>query len=154
MFLLISQPMKHLNSLDRSYIFIESIAFWYMISKKCQNHSVIFHLWRLWRCIIEEIWKIHWKSTIKKTQCCFANISAMKAPIFTKFYMVVNYYLVSLCIKFHEDPCINARARVVNVRVHILSRAACIYESCAYICSHWMVMEFLETRYQKVPIKI
>ena len=116
MFLLISQPMKHLNSLDRSYIFTESIAFWYMISKKCQNHSVIFHLWRLWRCIIEEIWKIHWKSTIKKTQCCFANISPAKAPIFTKFYMVVNYYLVSLCIKFHEDPCINARAGVVNAR--------------------------------------
>ena len=39
-----------------------------------------------------------------------------------KFYMVVNIYLVSLCIKFYEDPCINVRARVVNVRVHVLSR--------------------------------
>ena len=28
--------------------------------------------------------------------------------------MVVNYYLVNLSFKFHEDPCINARARVVN----------------------------------------
>ena len=31
-----------------------------------------------------------------------------------KFYMMVNYYLVSLCVKFHEDPCINERAGVVN----------------------------------------
>ena len=31
-------------------------------------------------------------------------------------------YLVSLNIKFHKDPCINARARVVNVRVHVLSQ--------------------------------
>ena len=36
--------------------------------------------------------------------------------------MVVNIYLVSLCIKFYEDPCINVRARVVNVRAHVLSR--------------------------------
>ena len=31
-----------------------------------------------------------------------------------KFYMVVNIYLVSLCIKFYEDPCINVRSRVVK----------------------------------------
>ena len=101
MFLLISQPIKHLNRLDRFYIFPESIAFWCMISKKCHNHSVVIHLWRLRRCIIEEIWKIHWKSTIKKHQYCFANISAMKAKIFLKFYKVVNFYLVTLCFKFH-----------------------------------------------------
>ena len=95
MFLLISEPIKHLNRLDRSYIFTESIAFWCMISKKCHNHSV----WRLRRCIIEEIWKIHWKSTIKTHQYCFANISVAKASIFKKFYMVVNCYLVSLCVK-------------------------------------------------------
>ena len=39
-----------------------------------------------------------------------------------KFYMVVNYYLVNFSLKFHEDPCINPRARVVNARVHILLR--------------------------------
>ena len=33
-----------------------------------------------------------------------------------KFYVVVNYYLVSLSFKFHEDPDSNARARVVNAR--------------------------------------
>ena len=33
-----------------------------------------------------------------------------------KLYVVVNHYLVTLSFKFHEDPCTNARARVVNAR--------------------------------------
>ena len=53
---------------------------------------------------------------IKKHQYCFANISATKARIFMKFYMVVKYYLDSLSFKFHEDPCTNARAGGVNAR--------------------------------------
>ena len=59
---------------------------------------------------------------IKKHQYCFANISATKAQVFMKFYVMVNYYLVSICIKFHEDSCINARTRVVQARVHVLLR--------------------------------
>ena len=39
------------------------------------------------------------KSMIKKHQYCFANISATKAQIFMKFYVVVNQYLVIICIK-------------------------------------------------------
>ena len=39
-----------------------------------------------------------------------------EARIFMKFYVVVNYYLVSLSSKFHEDPDSNASARVVNPR--------------------------------------
>ena len=39
-----------------------------------------------------------------------------------KFYVVVNYYLVSLSLKFYEDPCINAYIQVVNARAHVLSR--------------------------------
>ena len=35
-----------------------------------------------------------------------------------KIYMLVNIYLVSPCIKFYQDPWINVRARVVNVRAH------------------------------------
>ena len=35
-----------------------------------------------------------------------------------KFYVVVKYYLASLNIKFHEDPRINVRARVLNARIH------------------------------------
>ena len=53
---------------------------------------------------------------IKKHQYCFANISATEARIFMKFYMVVNYYLVNLSFKFHEDLNSNARARVINAR--------------------------------------
>ena len=55
-----------------------------------------------------------------KGQYCFANISKTKARILLKFYMVFKNYLVSLSIKFNGDPGINARARVVNVRVHDL----------------------------------
>ena len=33
-----------------------------------------------------------------------------------KFNVVVNYYLVSLSFKFHEDPCTIACARVINAR--------------------------------------
>ena len=36
-----------------------------------------------------------------------------------KFYMVVNYYLVSLSFKFHKNPCTNARAQVVNARTRV-----------------------------------
>ena len=39
-----------------------------------------------------------------------------------KFYVVVNYYHVSLSFKFHEDPGKNERARVVNARAHVLLR--------------------------------
>ena len=40
-------------------------------------------------------------------QICFSNISTTKAWIFMKFFVVI-------CLKFHEDLCINAHARVVN----------------------------------------
>ena len=56
-----------------------------------------------------------------ESQYCFANISATEARILMKFYMVVNYYLVNLSLKFHEDPCINARARVIIARPHDFS---------------------------------
>ena len=54
--------------------------------------------------------KIHRKLMSTESQFYFANISATEAQIFMKFYMVINYYLVSVLIKFHEDPCTNARA--------------------------------------------
>ena len=61
--------------------------------------------------------KIHRKLMITESQFYFTNISATKARIFMKFYVVVNFYLVSLSFKFHEDPCINVCARVVNVGI-------------------------------------
>ena len=44
----------------------------------------------------------------------------MKGRIFIKFYVVVNYSIVSLYFKFHEYLCINVPARVVNVCPHKL----------------------------------
>ena len=46
-----------------------------------------------------------------------ANISSTKA----RMCMVVNYYLVSLSFKFHEDSLVDARTNVVNTRAHVLS---------------------------------
>ena len=103
-------------SWEGCFYFTEIGPFWDLVSKKIHNHSVIIHFWRLWRCIIAEISKIHWKSKIEKHQYYFANISATKAWIFMKIYVV------SLSYKFCEDLCINAPARVVNARAHVLSR--------------------------------
>ena len=66
--------------------------------------------------------KIHRKLIITESQFYFANISATKAQILMKFYVVVNYYLVSLSFKFHGDSAKNARARVVKARAHFLTR--------------------------------
>ena len=62
-----------------------------------------------------------------KNKDCFANISATEAPIFMKFYVVVNYYLVSLDFKFHEDLGINVLAQVVIVRARMF------YRECAHL---------------------
>ena len=75
-----------------------------LVSKKYHKHSVIIHFVRLLRCETVKIWKIHWKLNYSESQYCFANISAMEALIFMIFFVVVNYYLVSLSLKFHEDP--------------------------------------------------
>ena len=48
--------------------------------------------------------KINRKLLITESQFQFVNISVTEARIFMKFYVVVNYYLVSLNFKFHEDP--------------------------------------------------
>ena len=70
-----------------------------------------------------KIWKIHGKLKYSESQYCFANISAMEAQIFMKFYVVVNFYLVSLSFKFHEDPFVNARARGGNARIRDITCA-------------------------------
>ena len=92
-------------------------TFWYLDFKKFHGHPEIIPLDRLLRCEIVKIWKIHWKLMFLKSQYCFANISTTEARILMKFYMVVNYYLVNLSFKFHEDPWTNARARFVSTRI-------------------------------------
>jgi len=49
-----------------------------------------------------------------------------------KFYVVVNYYLVSLGFKFYEDPCINEHIRVVNAHARFIASAR-VYDSCTRI---------------------
>ena len=50
-----------------------------------------------------------------------------------KFYMVVKYYLESL--KFHEDPCTNARARVLNARTRDKMLTARLHLVSAHLCT-------------------
>ena len=45
-----------------------------------------------------------------------------EARIFMKFYLMVDYYIVGLSYKFHKEPCINARARVVNTRANYITK--------------------------------
>ena len=78
---------------NRCYFLHRTYAFWYLSSQKYHRQSVIILIWRHWRCIMVKIWKIHWKFKYSESQYCFANISAMRAWIFMKFYTVNNYYL-------------------------------------------------------------
>ena len=67
----------------------------------------------------EYLWKYIENQGLNKHQYCFANISGTKARIFMKFYVVVNYYLVSLSFKFYKNPCTYARTRLQLVRAHL-----------------------------------
>ena len=43
------------------------------------------------------------------------------------FYVVVNYYLLSITVKFHEDLCINASTPIAHVlsRLRVFTTRAC-----------------------------
>ena len=79
------------------------------------------------------LWKYIEYLGLNKRQYCFANICVTKAQIFMKFYVVVKYYLVSLSFKFHEDPCRNASAWVVNARTRDKTCAR-MFTTCAHAC--------------------
>ena len=66
-----------------------------------------------------------------------------------KFYVVVKYYLVSLSFKFHEDPCRNARAWVVNARTRDKT-CACMFTTCAHACLQ-LVRSHLFTDLPEIP---
>ena len=85
--------------------------------------------WWMLQKYIENYW-------LQKVNFNVANISATEARIFMNFYMVVNYYLVGLYFKFHEDSWINARAQVVNVRTHVLSRLRA-FTTCVCAVMSW-----------------
>ena len=69
-----------------------------------------------------------------------SNHTLKTEKIFIRFYVVVNYYLLSLSFKFHGDPCTNARARVIHARTHD-KMCARVYTSCARICA-WIFAKF------------
>ena len=79
--------------------------FWYLVSKSFHDLLVIIHIQRLWRCITMKICKIHWKLMIFKSQNCFANISATKAPIFMKFETYIHKIVKNYQRKILKDPC-------------------------------------------------
>ena len=59
--MLIAQARFQPITYDRCTFFDETLTFWYLVSKKFHNHSVIIHLVRLLRSETVKIWKIHWK---------------------------------------------------------------------------------------------
>ena len=62
--------------------------------------------------------------------------TANETRIFLIFYTVVNYYVLSLTFKFHEDLCTNPRARVVNARTRDKTCArARLQLVCAHLCT-------------------
>ena len=88
-----------------------------------------------------KIWKIHWKSKYSESQYYFANISATKARIFMKFFVVVNFYLVNLSFKFHKDPCINVCEQVVNASICDITWAHA-FTTCARVSMHGSFWNF------------
>ena len=86
---------------------------------------------------------------------CFANISASKTRIFMKYYLVVNYYLVSLSLELHEYPIPNVRALAIkgwpqNEKVHLpgnklFSLASTTESSSPSIITSWPRIDMQRT---------
>ena len=131
--------------------------FWYLVSKSFHDLLVIIHIQRLWRCITMKICKIHWKLMIFKSQYCFANISATKAPIFMKFETYIHKIVKNYQKIFRKDPCTHARTRGKNVRARVLSRRnvrAHVYASCSRICARIFTKNLLLILYYLVNISL
>ena len=131
---LITRARKRYIRWERCHFVTLFGTFWYLVSKKSHNHSVIIHLWRLWRSKTVEICKIHRKLMIFKSQYCFANIFVTKAPFFMKFQNYIHKILKTI----HKDRCTHRGTQGLIVRQRILSRRnarAHIYASCARGCA-------------------
>ena len=113
------------------------------------DHPVIIHLEILLRCETVQIWKIHWKLKYSESRYCFADISATKAWIFTKFYMLVNYYLLNLSFKFHKYRFTNKRTRRKHARASFIASVR-VCGSCMRICQR-IFMKF-KTLVHKIVI--
>ena len=83
---------------------------------------------------------------IFKSQYCFANISATKAPILMKLKTSIHKIVKNHQQIFRKDPCIHARTRGVNVRAHVLSRQnarAHVYASCGRVYEQIFTKNYL-----------
>ena len=92
-----------------------------------------------------------------KSQYCFANISATKAPIFMKFETYIHKIVKNYHKIFGKDLCIHARTRGINVRPSVLSRQnvrAPVYASCARTCARIFTKILLLILYYLVNISL
>ena len=85
MFVLITQARNKLIRWDMFHINPEVGPFWYLSSQKNHRQSVIIHIWRLLKCKMGKIWKMHWKLTFIERHYHFVYISATNALIFMKY---------------------------------------------------------------------
>ena len=107
--------------------------------QKILSSFINFPLWKTF-----EVWNCeNMENTLKIKvfrKFCFANISATEARIFMKFYVVVNYYLVSVDFKFHGDLCTTTCARGVNPCTRD-KKCACLQlkrvHLCTDLCDTW-----------------
>ena len=93
-----------------------------------------------------EICKIHRKLMIFKSQYCFANISATKAPIFMKFEINSNKMVKNHQQIFRKDPYTDGCTQGKNVRAHVSSRQnarAHVFASCARVCTRIFMKNLL-----------
>ena len=104
---------------------------------------LFIHLWWFWRWIFVKICKIHWKLMIFKSQYCFANISATKAPIVMKFETSIHKKVKNYQKKNRKDPC----KTILTFKNDQFSMYFAYFHSFAPLKSsktgnYWMSMEF------------
>ena len=88
-----------------------------MLSKKFYNYWLIIHFKSFLGAFNWIFAKIHWNLLILKCRYYFANISAMKAPIFMKFETWAPKVIMNYHNNFRKDLCINAPTQGQNVRM-------------------------------------
>ena len=94
---------------------------------------------------------------IFKSQYCFANISATKAPIFMKFETYIYKIVQNYQMIFRKDLCTHARTRGINVRAPVLSRRnarAHVYASCAPVFAQIFTKTLLMILYYLMNISL
>ena len=94
---------------------------------------------------------------ILKSQFCFVNISATKAPIFMKFETYIHKIVKNYLMIFLLDPCTDAYTRCVNMRARVLPRRnarAHFYTSCARVCARIFTKNHLIILYYLMNISL